>query len=29
MNEFRTPGRRGDGPQGWQQYDPAGGWGSL
>jgi len=30
MNEFRTPGRRGDAPQGWpQQYDPAGGWGSL
>ena len=32
MNEFRNPGQqRGDGPQGWpqQQYDPAGGWGSL
>ena len=32
MNELRTPGRqRGDAPQGWpqQQYDPAGGWGSL
>ena len=31
MNEFRTPGQqRGDGPRGWQQqYDPAGGWGSL
>jgi modulator of FtsH protease len=31
MNEFRTPGQRGNGPHGWpqQQYDPAGGWGSL
>ena len=32
MNDFRTPGQqRGDAPQGWpqQQYDPAGGWGSL
>jgi FtsH-binding integral membrane protein len=32
MNEFRTPGQRGNAPQGWpqrQQYDPAGGWGSL
>lgn len=31
MNDFRTPGQRGDAPRGWpqQQYDPAGGWGSL
>jgi modulator of FtsH protease len=29
MREFRTPGQSDGGPFGGQQYDPAGGWGSL